>query len=51
MECSQNATDRETAAKAPPSAGTIVAVLRRSRLLGADLDLTRPREHGRNNEI
>jgi hypothetical protein len=31
----------------PPSVGGILAALRRSPLVGADLDLTRPREAGR----
>ena len=35
----------------PPSKGGILAALRRSALVGADLDLTRPREAGRRVEI
>jgi hypothetical protein len=31
----------------PPRRGGILAALRRSPLVGADLDLTRPREEGR----
>jgi hypothetical protein len=31
----------------PPKAGGILAALRRSPLVGADLDLSRPREEGR----
>jgi hypothetical protein len=35
----------------PPTRGGILAALRRSPLVGADLDLDRPREEGRNAEI
>jgi hypothetical protein len=35
----------------PPQKGGILAALRRSPLVGADLDLDRPREEGRNVEI
>jgi hypothetical protein len=35
----------------PPKKGGILAALRRSPLVGADLDLTRPREEGRKAEI
>ncbi len=35
----------------PPKKGGILAALRRSPLVGADLDLTRPREEGRKVEI
>ena len=35
----------------PPRKGGVLAALRRSPLVGADLDLTRPREDGRNVEI
>jgi hypothetical protein len=35
----------------PPRKGGILAALRRSPLAGADLDLSRPREEGRNVEI
>ena len=35
----------------PPRKGGILAALRRSPLVGADLDVTRPREGGRNVEI
>ncbi len=35
----------------PPRKGGILAALRRSPLVGADLDLARPREEGRNVEI
>jgi hypothetical protein len=35
----------------PPRKGGILAALRRSPLVGADLDLTRPREKGRKVEI
>ena len=40
-----------TIAGEPPTKGNILAALRRSPLVGADLDLTRPREDGRNVEI
>ena len=35
----------------PPKKGGILAALRRSPLVGADLDLTRPREEGRKVDI
>ncbi len=35
----------------PPKKGGILAALRRSPLVGADIDVTRPREEGRNVEI
>jgi hypothetical protein len=35
----------------PPRKGGILAALRRSPLVGADLDVTRPRDAGRNVEI
>jgi len=35
----------------PPRKGGVLAALRRSPLVGADLDLTHPREDGRNVEI
>src|SRR5260370_38164275 len=35
----------------PPKKGGILAALRRSPLVGADLDVFRPREEGRNVEI
>ncbi|MBP2276999.1 hypothetical protein [Sphingomonas sp. PL20] len=35
----------------PPKKGGILAALRRSPLVGADLDLTRPREEGRKVQI
>lgn len=38
---------RQTIAGEPPPKGGILAALRRSPLVGADLDLTRPREGGR----
>jgi hypothetical protein len=41
----------QTIAGEPPKKGGIVAALRRSPLVGADLDLTRPREEGRKVEI
>ncbi len=37
----------QTLAGDPPKKGGILAALRRSPLVGADLDLTRPREEGR----
>lgn len=37
----------QTIAGEPPKKGGILAALRRSPLVGADLDLTRPREEGR----
>ena len=41
----------QTIAGEPPRKGGIVAALRRSPLVGADLDVTRPREGGRNVDI
>jgi len=41
----------QTIAGEPPKKGGIVAALRRSPLVGADLDLTRSREEGRKVEI
>jgi hypothetical protein len=41
------ATVSKSIAGAPPKSGRILAVLRRSPLVGADLDLSRPREKGR----
>lgn len=35
----------------PPRKGGVLAALRRSPLVGADLDLTRPREDGREAEV
>lgn len=35
----------------PPRKGGVLAALRRSPLVGADLDLTRPREDGREVEV
>lgn len=35
----------------PPKPGGILAALRRSPLVGADLDLARPREEGRNVDL
>ena len=37
----------QTIAGEPPKKGGVLAALRRSPLVGADLDLTRPREEGR----
>jgi hypothetical protein len=37
----------QTIAGEPPKKGGILAALRRSPLVGSDLDLTRPREEGR----
>lgn len=45
------ATVSRSVAGVPPSKGGILAALRRSPLVGADLDLTRPREPGRKVEI
>ncbi|RTL71441.1 MAG: hypothetical protein EKK41_10015 [Hyphomicrobiales bacterium] len=42
---------KETIAGGPSKKGGIVAALRRSPLVGADLDLARPREAGRKVEI
>ena len=41
----------QTIAGEPPKKGGILAALRRSPLVGADLDLTRPREQGRKVQI
>lgn len=41
----------QTDAGEPPKKGGILAALRRSPLVGADLDLTRPREEGRKVEL
>lgn len=41
----------QTLAGEPPKPGGILAALRRSPLVGADLDLNRPREEARNVEI
>ena len=41
----------QTMAGEPPKKGGIVAALRRSPLVGTDLDVIRPREAGRNVEI
>ena len=41
----------QTIAGEPPKKGGIVAALRRSPLVGADLDVTRPREGGRSVDI
>jgi hypothetical protein len=40
-----------TVAGEPPRRGGILAALRRSPLVGADLDLSRPREEGRHVEM
>ncbi len=45
------ATVSRTIAGEPPKKGGIVAALRRSPLVGANLDVTRPREEGRIVEI
>ena len=45
------ATVSKTIAGEPPTKGGILAALRRSPLVGADLDLTRSREEGRKIEI
>ncbi len=41
----------QTLSGEPPKKGGILAALRRSPLVGADLDLARPREEGRKVEI
>jgi hypothetical protein len=41
----------QTITGAPPKKGGILAALRRSPLVGTDLDLSRPREEGRKVEI
>jgi len=45
------ATVTKSVAGEPPKKGGILAALRRSPLVGADLDLTRLREEGRKVEI
>lgn len=51
-EASQlRATVNRSIAGEPPRKGGILTALRRSPLVGADLDLTRPREKGRKVEI
>lgn len=45
------ATVSKSVAGEPPRKGGILAALRRSPLVGGDLDLTRPREAGRKVEI
>jgi hypothetical protein len=45
------ATVSQSIAGEPPKKGGILAALRRSPLVGADLDVTRPREDGRNADI
>ena|SRR5258708_17791297 len=45
------ATVSQTVADDPPRKGGILAALRRSPLVGADLDLARPREEGRKIDI
>jgi hypothetical protein len=45
------ATMHRSIAGEVPKKGGILAALRRSPLVGADLDVTRPREKGRNVEI
>lgn len=42
---------RQSVAGEPPKKGCILAALRRSPLVGADLDLRRPREEGRKVKI
>ena len=44
-------TITQSIAGEPPSRGGILAALRRSPLVGADLDLSRPREEGRKVEL
>jgi len=41
----------QSVAGEPPKRGGILAALRRSPLVGADLDLSRPREEGRSVEV
>jgi hypothetical protein len=41
----------QTIAGEPPKKGGILAALRRSPLVGADLDVTRPHEEGRTTDI
>ncbi|WP_159718589.1 hypothetical protein [Geminicoccus flavidas] len=45
------ATVRQSLAGEPPKKGGILAALRRSPLVGADLDLARPREPGRDVDL
>jgi hypothetical protein len=45
------ATVNQAIAGEPPPQGGILAALRRSPLVGADIDLRRPREEGRKVEI
>jgi len=45
------ATVSQSIAGEPPNKGGILAALRRSPLVGADLDVTRPREEGRTIKI
>jgi hypothetical protein len=45
------ATVRTVVAGEPPMPGGILSALRRSPLVGADLDLSRPREEGRELEL
>jgi hypothetical protein len=42
---------KKSIAGEPPRKGGILAALRRSPLVGADIDLRRPREHGRKVDI
>ena len=42
---------RQTIAGEPPTKGGVLDALRRSPLVGADLDLSRPREQGREVEL
>jgi hypothetical protein len=48
---SLRASVSRTIAGEPPKRGGILAALRRSPLVGADLDLSRPREEGRKVEM
>ncbi len=51
-EASQlRAAVNRTIAGEPPRKGGILAALRRSPLVGADIDLTRPREEGRKADL
>jgi hypothetical protein len=45
------ATVSQSIAGEPPRTGGILAALRRSPLVGADLDLSRPRDKGRNVDL
>ncbi len=49
--CRLRAAVSRTIEGEPPRKGGILAALRRSPLVGADLDLSRPREEGRKVEI